>query len=164
MHSLDHDSVLLGASPGHLPVWQTFQCTYWVLTHKTPQKKNLFIWRKHLAIMTFWTGLWNGSSSLWFISQVYKGNDIHSHQVDNLYFKFTKAMKVMCNRAAEMFLEFWSQTPPLSLTQNVTAYQFLGPYNIVLPRHESFKIGDFQANIEIKWPALKLLCCGITML
>ena len=37
----------------------------------------------------------------------------------------------MYSRAAEIFGGFWSQTPPLSLTQNVTAYQFLGPYNIV---------------------------------
>ena len=73
-------------------------------------------------------------------------------------------MSSLRTRAAEIFGGFWSQTPPLSLTQNLTAYQFLGPYKIILPRHESFKIGNFQANIEIKWPALKLLCCGITML
>ena len=65
--------------------------------------------------------------------------------------------------AADIFGGFWSQTPPLSLTQNVTPYQFLGPYDIILPQLESFKIGNFQANIEIKWPASKLLCRGKTL-
>ena len=69
----------------------------------------------------------------------------------------------MHSRAAEIFGGFWSQTPPLSLTQNVTAYKFLGPYNIVLPRHESFEVDHFKANIEIKWPASKLLCHGKIM-
>ena len=35
-------------------------------------------------------------------------------------------------RAAEISGGFWSQTPPLSLIQNVTAYQFLGPHYVVL--------------------------------
>ena len=53
------------------------------------------------------------------------------------------------NRAAEIFGGFWSQTQLLSLTQNGTAYQFLGPYDIVLSRPESFEVGHFKANIEI---------------
>ena len=67
-------------------------------------------------------------------------------------------MKILAqhSRAAEIFGVFWSQTPPLGLTQNVTPYQFLGPYNIVLARPESFKVGHFKANIEIKWTTLKL--------
>ena len=59
-------------------------------------------------------------------------------------------------RAAEILGGFWSQTQLLSLTQNGTAYQFLGPYDIVLTRHESFEVGHFKANIEIKWKTLKL--------
>ena len=62
----------------------------------------------------------------------------------------------MCIRAAEIFWELYSQTPPLSLTQTVTAYQFLGPYNIVLSRPKSFEVGHFKANIEKKWTTLKL--------
>ena len=68
------------------------------------------------------------------------------------------------SRAAENFGEFWSQTLPLSLTQNVTPYQFSGPYDIVLARPESFNVGHFKANIEIKWPTLKLSGRGKTML
>ena len=34
---------------------------------------------------------------------------------------------VVYSRASEILGGFWSQTPPLSLTQNVTAYQFMGP-------------------------------------
>ena len=58
-------------------------------------------------------------------------------------------MKILAqhSRAAEIFGVFWSQTPPLGLTQNVTPYQFLGPYNIVLARPESFKVGHFKANM-----------------
>ena len=66
-------------------------------------------------------------------------------------------------RAAKNFGRFWSQTPPLSLAQNVNPYQFLGPYGIVLPRHESFEVGHFKASIEIKWPTLKLSWRGKTM-
>ena len=76
-------------------------------------------------------------------------------------------MYVVYNLGQLKFLEdfggFWSQTPPLSLTQYVTAYQFLGPCDIVLPRHESFQVGHLKANIEIKWPASKLTCQGKTM-
>ena len=67
------------------------------------------------------------------------------------------------NGAAEILGGFWSQTPPLSLTQYVTAYQFLGPCDIVLPRHESFQVGHLKANIDIKSPTLKLLGRGKTM-
>ena len=70
----------------------------------------------------------------------------------------------MYTGAAKIFGEFWSQTPPLSLTQNVTPYQFSGPYDIVLARPKSFKVGHFKANIEIKWPTLKLWGRGKTML
>ena len=59
-------------------------------------------------------------------------------------------------RAAEIFGGLCSQTLPLSLTQTVTAYQVLGPYDIILSRPESFKVGHFKANIEIKWTTLKL--------
>ena len=55
--------------------------------------------------------------------------------------------KAMCSRAAEFLGGIWRQTPPLSWTQNVSAYQFLGPYNIVLPRHESFEVGHFKDNL-----------------
>ena len=60
------------------------------------------------------------------------------------------------SRAAEIFWELYSQTPPLSLTQTLTAYQFLVPYDIVLSRPESFEVGHFKANIGIKWKTLKL--------
>ena len=66
----------------------------------------------------------------------------------------------MCSGAAQIFLGFLPQTPSLSLTQTVTPYQFLGPYGIVLPRCKSFEVGHFKANIEIKWPTLKLLGRG----
>ena len=62
----------------------------------------------------------------------------------------------MGSKAAEYFGGFLPQTPSLSLTQTVTQYQFLGPYNIVLPHHESFKVDHFKGNVEIKWPILKL--------
>ena len=45
-------------------------------------------------------------------------------------------------RAGEILGGFWNQTPSLSLTQNVNAYQFLGPQDIVLPRPESFEVGS----------------------
>ena len=56
----------------------------------------------------------------------------------------------MWHRAAEIFGEFLPQTPSLSLTQTVTPYQFLGPYDIVLPRHESFEAGHFISVYECK--------------
>ena len=52
-------------------------------------------------------------------------------------------------RAAEIFGGLCSQTPPLNLTQTVTAYKFLGPYDIVLSQPESFQVGHCKANIEI---------------
>ena len=55
----------------------------------------------------------------------------------------------MRTRAAEIFGGLCSQTPPLSLTQTVTAYQFLGPYDIVLSRPECPK-----KNPEKIWAAL----------
>ena len=61
----------------------------------------------------------------------------------------------MHSRAAQIFGGFLPQTPSLSLTQTVTPHQFLGPYDIVLPRPESF---------EVKWPTLKLLWHGKMML
>ena len=45
----------------------------------------------------------------------------------------------------------------------MTPYQFLVPYDIVLPRQESFEVGHFKANIEIIWPFLKLWGCCKTM-
>ena len=59
-------------------------------------------------------------------------------------------------RAAEIFWGFGRQTPPLSFTQNVTAYQFLGPYVIVLPRPESFGVGHFIYILALKWPTSRL--------
>ena len=59
--------------------------------------------------------------------------------------------------------EIFRGTPSLSLTQTVTPYQFLGSYDIVLQHPESFEVGHFKANIEIKWPFLKLWGCGKTM-
>ena len=52
------------------------------------------------------------------------------------------------SRPAEFFEGFWFQTPPLSLTQNLTAYQFLGSYDIILPRPESFEVCNFRANLR----------------
>ena len=66
-------------------------------------------------------------------------------------------------RAAQIFWGFLPQTPSLTLTQVVTPYQFLGPYDIILPRHESFEVGHFRANIEIKCPTSKLSGRGKTM-
>ena len=57
--------------------------------------------------------------------------------------------QVLYTRAAEIFGGLCGQTPTLSLTQTMTAYQFLGPYDIVLSRPESFEVGHFKANIEI---------------
>ena len=51
-------------------------------------------------------------------------------------------------RPAEFFEGFWFQTPPLSLTQNLTAFQFLGPYDTILPLTESFEVGNFKANLR----------------
>ena len=62
----------------------------------------------------------------------------------------------MYSRAAEIFGGFCRQTPPLSFTQNVTAYQFLGPYVIVLPRPESFGVGHFIYILALKWPTSRL--------
>ena len=59
-------------------------------------------------------------------------------------------------RAAEIFGGLCSQTSPLSLTQTVTAYQVLGPYDIVLSRPESFKVVHFISILALKWPTLKL--------
>ena len=58
--------------------------------------------------------------------------------------------------ALKIFGGFWNQTPPLSLTQNMTPYQFLGPYDIVLPRHESFEVGHFISILALKCPTSKL--------
>ena len=66
-------------------------------------------------------------------------------------------------RPAEFLGRFSRQTPSLSLTQTVTPYQFLGPYNIVLPRHESFEVGHFILILALKWPILKLSCRGKMM-
>ena len=64
--------------------------------------------------------------------------------------------KALYSRAAEFFWEVCRQTPPLSFTQNVTAYQFLGPYVIVLPRPESFGVGHFIYILALKWPTSRL--------
>ena len=74
------------------------------------------------------------------------------------------ALRRLVNRAAQFLGGFLLQTPSLSLTQTVTPYQFLGPYGIVLPHPESFEVGHFKANIEIKRPTSKLLGRGKTML
>ena len=75
----------------------------------------------------------------------------------------SKSLNKLCSRAAHIFFGFLPQTPSLSLTQTVTPYQFLGPYGIVLPHPESFEVGHFKANIEIKWPTSTLSGCGKTM-
>ena len=66
-------------------------------------------------------------------------------------------------RAAEIFGGFCRQTPPLSFTQNVAAYQFLGLQNFILPRPESLEVGHFKANMQIKWPTPKLSGRGKTV-
>ena len=48
------------------------------------------------------------------------------------------------SRAGKNFGGLFPQTPSLSLTQAVTPYQFLGPYDIVLPWHESFEVGQIR--------------------
>ena len=75
-----------------------------------------------------------------------------------------KPVRMLCSRAAQIFWGFLPQTPSLSLTQTVTPYQFLGPYNIVLPRPESFEVGHFISILALKWPTLKLLGRCKTML
>ena len=70
---------------------------------------------------------------------------------------------VLCSRAAEIFGGFCRQTPPLSFTQNVAAYQFLGLQNFNLPRPESLEVGNFKGNMQIKWPTPKLSGRGKTM-
>ena len=82
--------------------------------------------------------------------------------VDRFEEKFT-CTKVVCNRPAEFLGGFSRQTPSLSLTQNVTLYQFLGPYNIILPRHESFQIGQFILILALEWCTSKLSCRGKTI-
>ena len=57
--------------------------------------------------------------------------------------------KLLYIRPAQFWGGFSGQTPSLSLTQTETSYQFLGPYDIVLQRPKSFKVGHFKANIEI---------------
>ena len=59
-------------------------------------------------------------------------------------------------RAAQIFWEFLPQTPSLSLAQTVTLYQFLGPYDIVLTRPESFEVGHFISILALKCPTSKL--------
>ena len=56
----------------------------------------------------------------------------------------------LVSRAAEIYGGFRRQTPPLSFTQNVTACQFLGPYDIVIPRPESFEVGHFISILALK--------------
>ena len=55
-------------------------------------------------------------------------------------------------RAAEISGGFWSQTPPLSLTKNMTPYQYFGPHDIILPRLESFEAGHFISKLSLTWP------------
>ena len=74
-----------------------------------------------------------------------------------------KQCKGVHSRAAQIWGGFLPQTPSLSLAQTVTPYQFLGPYDIVLPRPESFEVGHFRANIEIKCPTSKLSGHGKSM-
>ena len=78
----------------------------------------------------------------------------------------TKFSMTSCtvHQASPILGGFSGQTPSLSLTQTETSYQFLGPYDIVLQRPKSFKVGHFKANIEIKCPTLKLSGRGKTML
>ena len=67
---------------------------------------------------------------------------------DHSNIKVSNYLVVVLNiRAGEIFRGFWSQTTPLSLTKNMTPYQFLGPYNIVIPRHKSFEAGHFISTL-----------------
>ena len=63
----------------------------------------------------------------------------------------------------KFFGGFLPQTPSLSLTQTVTPYQFLGPYDIILPRPESFEVGHFISISALKYPTSKLSGRGKTM-
>ena len=49
------------------------------------------------------------------------------------------------SRLGELFKLFWFQTRSLNLTQTLTACQFLGPLDIILPQDESFEVGHFKA-------------------
>ena len=69
----------------------------------------------------------------------------------------------LSSRPAQFLGGFSRQTPSLSLTQNVTLYQFLGPYNIILPRHESFQIGQFILTLALTRCASTLSCRGKTI-
>ena len=66
----------------------------------------------------------------------------------------TPSAYVLYSRPAQFFFGKNAQTPRWSLDQNMSAYQFLDPYDIVLPRPENFDVGHFKANIEIKRPTL----------
>ena len=59
-------------------------------------------------------------------------------------------MQLLGTQAGKFFWRFLPQTPSLSLTQNVIPYQFLGPYNIVLPQLKSFEVGHFISYISLK--------------
>ena len=67
-------------------------------------------------------------------------------------------------RPAQFWGGFSRQTPSFSLTQTVTPFQFLGPWVIVLPRHESVEAHLVKANIKINWPIWRLSCRGKMML
>ena len=67
------------------------------------------------------------------------------------------------SRAAQIFGGFLPQTGSLSVTQTVTPYQFLGPYDIVLPQPESFEVGHFISILALKCPTSKLSCRGKMM-
>ena len=93
----------------------------------------------------------------WFVSQTVLHNPglgwkLLTHYVEGLY----------C-RAAQILGGFLPQTLSLSLTQTVTPYQFLGPYDIVLPRPESFEVGHFISILALKCPTSKLSCRGKMM-
>ena len=53
--------------------------------------------------------------------------------------------------AAHFLGGFLPQTPSLSLAQTMTPYQFLDPYNIILPQPESFGVDHFiSIHISLK--------------
>ena len=74
--------------------------------------------------------------------------------------KSTRSIKLgvlLYSRPAQFLGGFCGQTPSLRLTQIVTPYQFLGPYDIILPRPESFEVGHFISILALKCPTSKLL-------
>ena len=83
--------------------------------------------------------LLNPSSGHLELREDSKGQNIQVAGLSESTTKNTNEVRIhRYSRAAEIFWGFLPQTPSLSLTQTMTPYQFLGPYDIILPRPESF--------------------------